>query len=837
MTVGDGSSNEAARSARGLPRLQSQYAVLGKAHWVKRHDTATGKLYYFNTDTGESQWERPPDLPHERRGTVAHAFHHPHEVAAVDEARLREVEDANAKRAAASGVWVKRIAEDSHRPYYFNTQTQTSQWERPTAFGHRRGTVVQIFKPTPVGKLHTVKTVKRVKRRGKRRVMKKVLVKKSVPADVAALRAAVAQAAANAAVARLKKKKKSQLMRKKLKRAVQTSGLVSAFSRRWSIKDQTDWEKRLDPKTHHFFYFNAETGESRWHLPETGEEESATDAAAAAAAEVAFERAAAAENAAVAASCRAARAPLETSEAVEETGAMPMEHMSRMARDRLITEEAAREAETRPIAQMLLSPPLDDVWEERRDSTTGRIVYVHRTTAERVWDRPPPRASNPSHDAPADDHSTAAAPTQSSARVEGAAASGDAAAAPSDTDGGSALAESATSTDASAPLAFSAAPPPMQCTLSAPSDTERQSLVAAFEQRRRDACPYLQPLAAVTVLGVADADVASSGYALAVSFDSAGHFQSVAQDLSSNGPVREGEAARLAQCVLRALLYLHLSARTARGKERMSDVAILRGCAHGAVRLSTLLCAPRTAWLIAPTAVPAVQLAHPEVCRPNSTADEPSPAQDLVDLGATVLGAVGSIHAGATPHTALRVRTALRAAAPTHSAELLDFVDACCGSATPPAPRGSARAASVRRLQALLAHRFLHQLQRSGVGAAMAAPTATPAARSAGSSVDAWLAGGELDLRAACVHAEDGELPEDVLSRVWRLIAARIRSLYDVHLRSPGAAGPIPDLRRAAVWRLAEALRLPYAEVARYFLDGMRALHAELSLRARREGG
>ena len=267
----------------------------------------------------------------------------------------------------------------------------------------------------------------------------------------------------------------------------------------------------------------------------------------------------------------------------------------------------------------------------------------------------------------------------------------------------------------------------------------------------------------------------------------------------------------------------------------MSDGAILRGCAHGAVRLSTVTCASRTAWLTVPTAVPALQLAHPEVCCPNSTADEPSPAQDLVDLGATVLAAVGSIHAGEMPHTALRVRTALRAATPTHSAELLDFVDVCCGSAAPPAPRGSARAASVRRLQALLAHRFLQQLQRSGVDAAAAAvaPSAAPAARSVGASVDVWLAGGELDVRAARLHAGDGELPEDALRTVWRLIAARIRALYAVHLRSPGAAGPIPDLRRAAVWRLAEALRLPYVEVARYFLGGMRALHAELSLRAR----
>ena len=246
---------------------------------------------------------------------------------------------------------------------------------------------------------------------------------------------------------------------------------------------------------------------------------------------------------------------------------------------------------------MLLSPPPDDVWEEGRDETNDRVFYVHRTTAERVWDRRPCNARDvpaedgaAASDARAGDRSAASTPS-SSARVEGAATSGDAAAALSDIDGGSALADSNSamptgptgvvsvplSVPLSVPVPFSAAPPPMQCTLSAPSDAERQSLVAVFEKRRRDACPYLQPLAAVIALGVAEAEAeeaAEGVYALAVSvsFDSACHNQSVAQNLSLNGAVGEGEAARLAQCVLRALLYLHLSARTVQGDSTVSAV-------------------------------------------------------------------------------------------------------------------------------------------------------------------------------------------------------------------------------------------------------------------------
>ena len=219
------------------------------------------------------QWERPADLPVKRRGTVGHLYHHPHEVAQLDAARQAQVDEMKRLRAAGEKVWLKRVAADSARPYYFNTVTQVSQWERPVEFGHRRGTTLEVFHPTPKGERVTTKTTKRVKRRGKRRVKKKIMVKKVVAVDGAAAAVETGGGGGGGGGGQRGVSGGADFSarssgRKKLQRAVKKSIVVSAFARRWSIGHE-DWEKRLDPKTHHFYYFNSKTGESRWHRPDS----------------------------------------------------------------------------------------------------------------------------------------------------------------------------------------------------------------------------------------------------------------------------------------------------------------------------------------------------------------------------------------------------------------------------------------------------------------------------------------------------------------------------------------------------------------------------------------
>ena len=87
-------------------------------------------------------------------------------------------------------------------------------------------------------------------------------------------------------------------------------------------------------------------------------------------------------------------------------------------------------------------------------------------------------------------------------------------------------------------------------------------------------------------------------------------------------------------------------------RQQLSEQEVLARCAHGGIRLSNLVCAPRSLWRAAGAGAGAgggvrsegvvpVQLGHPEVCRQLLQSKErgplPTPIQDLIDLGASLL--------------------------------------------------------------------------------------------------------------------------------------------------------------------------------------------------------
>ena len=85
-------------------------------------------------------------------------------------------------------------------------------------------------------------------------------------------------------------------------------------------------------------------------------------------------------------------------------------------------------------------------------------------------------------------------------------------------------------------------------------------------------------------------------------------------------------------------------------RQQLSEQEVLARCAHGGIQLSNLVCAPRSLWRAAGAGaggevrsegVVPVQLGHPEVCRQLLQSKErgplPTPIQDLIDLGASLL--------------------------------------------------------------------------------------------------------------------------------------------------------------------------------------------------------
>jgi hypothetical protein len=87
---------------RRLPPI-SLSAQLSSGLWVAGIDQASGQTYYFNEQTGESQWEYP-----------------------------------QTETALLVPGWTTGVDQATGQKYYINEQTGASQWELPTMDHHRR---------------------------------------------------------------------------------------------------------------------------------------------------------------------------------------------------------------------------------------------------------------------------------------------------------------------------------------------------------------------------------------------------------------------------------------------------------------------------------------------------------------------------------------------------------------------------------------------------------------------------------------------------------------------------------------------------------------------------
>jgi TPR repeat protein len=115
-------------SRRASSQLPVEIMSSTSAKFEKYVDPATGWPYYYNTTTGESTYDRPQNFR-----TEANPF-----------ASARTMEPASmltTRRAASqapaetlSGDWAKYVDPESGYPYYYNSKTDVSQYERPVGF-------------------------------------------------------------------------------------------------------------------------------------------------------------------------------------------------------------------------------------------------------------------------------------------------------------------------------------------------------------------------------------------------------------------------------------------------------------------------------------------------------------------------------------------------------------------------------------------------------------------------------------------------------------------------------------------------------------------------------
>ena len=123
------------RARKGRAELQAR-----QNKWIKELDPNSGHHYYYNTITQESQWEQPPDFVAGGRSeemvsaSKLQALFRGNKKRKQVQDKMVKYKKQIAELEAKSKIWIKGYDPNSGLYYYWNSETQESQWEQPVDF-------------------------------------------------------------------------------------------------------------------------------------------------------------------------------------------------------------------------------------------------------------------------------------------------------------------------------------------------------------------------------------------------------------------------------------------------------------------------------------------------------------------------------------------------------------------------------------------------------------------------------------------------------------------------------------------------------------------------------
>lgn len=232
------------RNMGGLTRGETKDAVWSE--WIEQWDADKKMTYYYNTDTGKMQWEKPRDFdlgaknrPHDEKVAAALKI----QTTFSENTLRKDVEDRmEAYQMKKGGIfyekgkkkkspWVEQYDPQSGNYYYYNSETQETTWDRPENFVP--GTEDDLC--YAVLKIQCVFRAKQARRERDRRL---ALGLSEDDLEDAARLAVLAQS-----------KDYGEL-------------------NRVITQDMRDrWIQQWDPKFQRNYYYNTQTGESVTHMP------------------------------------------------------------------------------------------------------------------------------------------------------------------------------------------------------------------------------------------------------------------------------------------------------------------------------------------------------------------------------------------------------------------------------------------------------------------------------------------------------------------------------------------------------------------------------------------
>jgi hypothetical protein len=280
--VGDVSAPEAA-TAEQSANLNAVVSGAGASPWVEKTDLKTGKTYYVNRQTKETTWTRPPD---------------------IDASSVPASVDVSAQDAVPLTPWVEKSDPKSGRPFYYNKETKETSWTKPEALTQ----ATHVVSAPTVAHVDDDPWLPRTDPNTGKTYFFNTLTKATswTKPDAAATAAAAAMAAAEtqrlAQVEAERVRSEDALPMGWVEKQDVVTGrkyylhtltkqpswvrptIASASARRAGNRSDSGedgreyvttsieglWEKRFEPRSGSFYYFNVRTHETRWDVSQTG---------------------------------------------------------------------------------------------------------------------------------------------------------------------------------------------------------------------------------------------------------------------------------------------------------------------------------------------------------------------------------------------------------------------------------------------------------------------------------------------------------------------------------------------------------------------------------------